>query len=56
MDYFTTNDIIGVPHDSAEGYMTDFALNLQTLRYLQATNMLSVKESIKVLDYMKSSE
>ena len=56
IDHFTTNDVVGVPHDSAEGYMSDFAFNLQTLRFLQATNALTVEASRKAIAYMKSSK
>ena len=47
---------VGIPHDSAEGYMIDFAVNLQTLRYLQSTNALSTEVARKALKYMTSSK
>lgn len=55
-DYLTTDSIVGLPHDSADGYMFDFAVNLQTLKYLQATNSLDAGTIATVLEYMRSSE
>ena len=53
--YMDTAKTVGVPHDSAEGYMFDFAVNLQTLRYLQSTNALNRDSTLAALKYMKSS-
>ena len=47
--------MLQVPHDSAEGYMFDFAINLAVLKHLQATNALDKEKSYAALDYMKSS-
>ena len=40
-------------HDSAEGYMYDFAVNLQTLRYLEVLGLLHREETDQVLEYMQ---
>ena len=55
-DHLSTDVITGLPHDSAEGYMFDFAINLQTMKYLQATNALTTEAATKAMDYMKDSE
>ncbi len=53
--YLDCNNMLQVPHDSAEGYMFDFAINLAVLKHLQATNALDKEKSYAALDYMKSS-
>jgi hypothetical protein len=55
-DHLDTDTVLALPHDSAEGYMFDFAINLQTLRYLQGTNALKQEALIKAIRYMKSSK
>ena len=54
-DYLTAETIAATNHDSADGYMFDFAINLQTLHYLQKTNALKPDEEATALAYMKSS-
>ena len=53
-DYLTTDSVVGIPWDNAEGRMFDFAINLQTMRYLQATNQLSRDAMEKALAFLKS--
>ena len=53
-DYLTTEGFVAEPNDSADGYMFDFAINLQTLHYLQGTNALKRDEEAKALAFMKS--
>ncbi len=53
-DYLSSDSTAGVPHDSAEGYMYDYAINLQTLQYLEATRALEREAELKALEYMKS--
>ena len=55
-DHLDAANVVGVPHDSAEGYMFDFAINLAVLKHLQATNALNLEKSLLAMDYMKSSE
>ncbi|ELT94762.1 hypothetical protein CAPTEDRAFT_205314 [Capitella teleta] len=40
--------------ESADGYMFDYAVNLQTLNYLQVTNSLSREERERSLEFMRS--
>ena len=54
-DHLDAANVVGVPHDSAEGYMFDFAINLAVLKHLQATNALNRDKSLVVMEYMKSS-
>ena len=44
------------PHDSLDGYMFDFAINLQTLQFLDGKYVLRPDEEKKALAFMKSSE
>nr|UCK81481.1 macroglobulin-complement related protein-like 3 [Arenicola marina] len=53
-DYLSADNTAGVPHDSAEGYMYDYAINLQTLQYLENTRALDKDSELKVLEYMKT--
>ena len=48
-------DTIGLPHDSADGYMFEFGINMETLLYLRDTDALPPNID-KVLYYMRSSE
>lgn len=45
-----------IPAQSADGYMFDYAVNLQTLNYLQITNSLSRTDRENSLELMQSSE
>nr|UCK81480.1 macroglobulin-complement related protein-like 2 [Arenicola marina] len=53
-DYFTLDDITGMPHDTANGYIFDFAYNLALMRYLFAVNELDADAQEKALDYMQN--
>lgn len=55
-DYLTCENTAEFPEDSADGYMYEFAVNLQTLRFLQTTNALTIEAQRKALRYMNSSE
>ncbi len=46
--------VVGIPHDCAEGYMFDFAINIQTMNFLMGTNALNKEAQEKVLDYVKT--
>ena len=46
---------VGLPHDSADGYMFDFAVNMETLLYLRDTDALPGNIDA-VLYYMKTRE
>ena len=54
-EHLDAANVVGVPHDSAEGYMFDFAINLAVLKHLQQTNALNREKSLNVMEYMKSS-
>ena len=54
-DHLDAGNTVSIPDDSAEGYMYDYAINLQTLRYLQRTRALSDDVAQKALEYMESS-
>lgn len=53
-DHLDAGNTVSIPDDSAEGYMYDYAINLQTLRYLQRTRALSDEVAQKALEYMES--
>ncbi len=46
--------VTGMPHDSAEGYMFEFAINLQTMNFLMGTNALDKETESRVLEYIKT--
>ena len=54
-DFLTTQDTSKSYHDSAEGYIFEFAVNLETIDYLQTINLLKVDELNTVLEYMQTS-
>ncbi len=54
-EHLDTNIVVGVPHDSADGYMFDFAINMAVLKYLQAISALNFEKSLRVTEYMRSS-
>ena len=53
-DYFITDDVTGLPHDSAQGYMFDFYYNLLIVRYLHHVNELEADELETVLKFTSS--
>ena len=55
-DFLTMDDTVGIPHDSADGYMTDFAVNLATLKFLQGTNSLDREKEANAIAFMQSSK
>ena len=55
-EHLTSFLTVELPHDSAEGYMYELGINLQTLKYLQASNALDPETLAAVLEYMTSSE
>lgn len=52
--YWTEEETVGLKHDSADGFVSDFALNLQTMQYLYAVNSLKYEELGETFDYMRS--
>ena len=55
-DFLNMDNTLGLPHDSADGYMYDFAVNLETLKYLQLVNALTPEAEDKAIAYMQSSK
>ena len=53
-DHLTTLDTSWSYHDSAEGYLFEFAVNLQTLNYLQTINLLNATTLNATLEYMQT--
>jgi len=51
-DHLTTQDTSWSYHDSAEGYIYEFAVNLETLDYLQTINILKTEQLNLTLEYM----
>ena len=54
-DFLSMDSTVGIPNDSADGYMYDFAVNLQTLKFLQGTNSLDPEQEATAISYMQSS-
>jgi hypothetical protein len=53
-DYLTSLNTAWAYHDSAEGYIFEFAVNLLTLNYLQTINLLKVEQLNVTLEYMQT--
>ena len=54
-DHLNAENTIYGYHDSAEGYIFVFAVNLQTLNYLQTLQLLKQDELDRTLEYMQTS-
>lgn len=54
-DYLTALNTAGVFDSSGEGYVYEFAVNLQTLNYLQTINLLDDDKLASTLEYMQTS-
>lgn len=55
-DYLHSGNTAYAYHDSAEGYLFDFAVNLQTLNYLYTLNLLETEKLNTALEYMQTSK
>lgn len=55
-DHLTSLNTAWAYHDSGEGYIFEFAVNLQTLNYLQTINLLGTEKLNTALEYMQSSK
>jgi len=53
-DHLTAGNTVFVPHDSAEGYLYNFAVNLQTINYLQTLHLLKPDKLNDALEYMQA--
>jgi hypothetical protein len=49
-------DVTGLPYDSGDGYVSEFAINLLSLQYLKQTNALDYKLEYDTVQYMKRCE
>ena len=54
-DYLTTLNTVGAFYASGEGYVYEFAVNLETLNYLQTINLLDDEKLQITLEYMQTS-
>jgi len=54
-DYLTTMNTVGAYLGAGEGYFYEFAVNLQTLNYLQTINLLDETKIAVTLEYMQTS-
>jgi len=54
-DYLTMLNTAGVYAGAFEGYIYEFAVNLQTLNYLQTINLLDENKLLVALEYMQTS-
>ena len=55
-DFLTTENTAHVYHDSAEGYAFEFAVNLQTMYYLQTMHQLTDDKLMLVEEFMETSK
>jgi len=54
-DYLTTLNTVRAYSGSSEGYVYEFAINLQTLNYLQTINLLDEAKLRVTLEFMQTS-
>jgi len=54
-NHLTTLNTVGVYYASGEGYIYEFAVNLETLNYLQTINLLDDAKLDSALEYMQTS-
>jgi len=55
-DHLTSLNTAWAFHDSGEGYVYEFAVNLETLNYLQTINLLDEDKLKITLEYMQTSK
>jgi len=55
-DHLTSLNTVSVYSGSAEGYVYEFAINLQTLGYLQTINLLDEAKLHRTLEFMQTSK
>jgi len=55
-DHLTALNTAGASYASAEGYIYEFAVNLETLNYLQTINLLEEDKLQITLEYMQTSK
>lgn len=55
-DHLNADNTVFIPHDSAEGYLYDFAVNLQTINYLQTLHLLQPTQLNQALEYMQAGQ
>ncbi len=53
---YTASSMMGIPPDSAEGYLFEFHMNLLVLQFLRATNALSSKQEESTIEHLNNSE
>ncbi len=47
---------LGIPHDSAEGYLFEFHFNLQHMHFLRETNALAAEQEREIINYLNRGE
>lgn len=45
-----------LPHDTSEGYVFEFHMNLQMLYFLRETNALTVTQEENIMEYLNNSK
>lgn len=55
-DHLTSLNTAWAYHDSGEGYVYEFAVNLQTLNYLQSVNLLDNEKLQITLEYLQTGK
>ena len=48
--------MMGVPHDSGEGYLFEYHFNLQHMHFLRETNALVASQEQEVLQYLNKGK
>ena len=48
--------MMGVPHDSAEGYLFEYHFNLQHMHFLRETNALVASQEKEILEYLNTGK
>ena len=48
--------MMGVPHDSGEGYLFEYHFNLQHMHFLRETNALVASQEQEILEYLNKGK
>ena len=53
---YTLDNMMLLPHDTSEGYVFEFHMNLQMLYFLRETNALTVTQEENIMEYLNNSK
>ena len=53
---YTLDNMMGLPHDTCEGHVFEFHMNLQILYFLRETNALEATQEENILEYLNNGK